>query len=370
MDANEPAVSWPYYNNSLSGLASQNNWNTGGVSWTAQHSTFPDIEILPKGMFYTVFDQIHQEYAQIQNNMSSVVDSTVNGLEQGTIELTEVLSGRDLLEDYDPNTQRGQLHREAMAIGMDMPGDPGFQAKISHPDLAADSLWADLYLRLSSSSNLTVTGPMTIPQSDYEHALIGYTGQSSGNYQQQTLDSSSGDLEILELETTDQVVRQVDRTVGENGTVTLAPAESDTTPDPLANPDPKFDSWGLNIYAADGSNFSGTVGDAYVEDGHWKVDTNLSQGLSVDRINYVPNSEFVPTSVWTPDGGGYDVNVAEKIIERRRKINEKIEEEFNDGIVGGSPDIDIGIPTIPGLGVIESAVVVILAFVGLNAASG
>jgi hypothetical protein len=57
----------------------------------------------------------------------------------------------------------------------------------------------------------------------------------------------------------------------------------------------------------------------------------------------------------------------DKIQEALREEQEAIEESSGVGGVGW-PDIDI--PTIPGLGVIESAVVVILAIFGLNAASG
>ncbi|PSP92306.1 hypothetical protein BRC87_00470 [Halobacteriales archaeon QS_4_66_20] len=337
---------------------------------TADHS---QITWLDCYRMYDIFNQIYDEYDQIGSNLNSVVNDTVNGLEEGTIELSQVISGDTLLDEYDPNDQRGQLHREAMAVGMEMPGEPGFQAKVSHPDLSADSLWVDLFLRLADGVDLTVSGPMTIPAADYDHALIGYAGQASGEYQYRTLDSGSGDLEILQLETTDQEVREVDKTVGEGGTVVLAPTEDENTPMPLAEPDPKYDSWGISVYAADDSSWGGTVGDAYTmdQDGTevWAVDTSLSQGLAVERIHYNPDSTFKNTSVWTPDGSGYSVTDAETTIEFRRALNEAIDQAFSDAF-GGGGFFDGGLPSLPGLGFIESVIVVILAIFGLNAASG
>ena len=333
----------------------------------AQDNDLGDITWVDAKKHRLTIDQIASEYTSISNDLSSVVDETVQGLEQGDIEPSDVLTGESLLKEYDPNSDREQLAREMMAIGMDMPGDPAFQAKVSHPSLEADSLWGDLYIRLSTDSDVSINGPMTLPSADYSHALIGYTGSASGDYITQVLPGNS-DLEILEIETQDQQVVEVEKTVGENGTVPLAPAESEDTPEPLADPDPKFDEWGLGVFAADGSSWKGTVGDAYIDGDTWKVDTSLSQGLTVERIHYNPPSTFKRTSYWTPGGSTYDVETTEKVIERRRKLNEAIEEEFSSVIGGGGFFDDL--PSLPGLGVIESAVVVILAIFGLNAASG
>lgn len=334
----------------------------------ADPSGYEKVIPLDGRLLSDVVEDIKAEYDSIQSDLSSVVSSTVQGLEQGTIDPSAVLTGDDLLSQYDPNNKRSALHREAIAMGMDMPGDPRFQAKVSHPDLEADSLWGDLVLRLADGVDVSVTGPTTIPSTDYNHALIGYTGAATGEYQYQSL-SGSSDLEILEIETQDQVVAEVQKTVGSGGTVVLAPAESDSTPEPLSNSDPEFDKWGVNLYAADGSSWAGTVGDAYVEDGDWKIDSTLTEGLTVERITYTPNSTFENTSLWTPGSASYDVETAETTIDLRRKINDEIEEAFSGLNIGGGGFFD-GLPSFPGLGVIESAVVLFLMLAGLNAASG
>jgi len=355
----------------------------GGKDLYADYSNGDRIYWLKGSMYSTAINQIKDEYDNLSSELSSIVDETVNGLEQGTIDPEDVLTTEQLVEGYDPNNRRSAFHRQAMAIGMEMPGDVGFQAKVSHPDLAADSLWGDLVLSRPNSSDLQIQGPTTISSSDYSHALLGYTGEVSGEYQYATL-RSEGDngnvqaLEILEIQTSEsEVVESPDATVEAGGTVTLAPTDSEQTPTPLAEPDPEYDSWGLTVVAGDGSTSTHTVGDAYTADGYWKVDTNLSEGLAVEEIRYVQPSTFKDTSIYTPGATEYNLDRAIDQIDVRRRINEAIDEEFNDVVDGpGLFDGDLldGLPTIGGLGVVESAVVVvggsILSLLGLSAAAG
>jgi len=229
-------------------------------------------------------------------------------------------------------------------------------------------------LKTSNNSDLQIRGPTTIAASDYSHALLGYTGEVSGEYQYATLRSEDDNgnaqpLEILEIQTSEsEVVESPDTTVEAGGTVTLAPTDSEQTPTPLAEPDPEYDSWGLTVVAGDGSTSTHTVGDAYIGDEYWKVDTNLSEGLSVEEIRYTQPSTFKDTSIYTPGATEYNVDEAINQIDVRRKVNEAIEEEFNSVVGGGL--FDGGLPSLPGLGFIESVIVVILTIFGLNAASG
>jgi hypothetical protein len=334
-------------------------------------SDYDQITVLNTELHGNVLYQISQEYDQMLNDLPDVVDQTVNGLEQGSIEPTDVFDASDLLTDFDPLNDRGQFAREMMSIGAEMPGEPQLEVKVSHPDLEADSLWGDLYLRLADGIDLDVNGPMTIPSSDYELAWLGYTGQVSGEYQTQTLAAGSGDLEILEVNAADQIEQEPDDyTVEEGGAVPVAPAETDATPEPLAEPDPEYDDWGVSVTTSDGSTGNSTVGDAYVKDGKWYVDTELTEGLAVESVRFTKPSTYQNTSIWTPGATDYNYETAEETILRRRELNEAIEEQFSGGVVGGGGFFDGGIPTLPGLGVIESAVVVFLAIAGLNAASG
>jgi hypothetical protein len=361
---------------------SSTNSVMGGRNLFANYSNGDEIYWLKGIMLETAIGQIKTEYDNLTSELSTVVDETVNGLEQGTIEPEDVLTTEQLVESYDPNNRRSAFHRQAMAVGMEMPGDVGFQAKISHPDLAGDSLWGDLVLKTSNNSDLQIQGPTTIPASDYSHALLGYTGEVSKEYQYATLRSeddngNSQPLEILEIQTSEsEVVESPDTTVEADGAVTLAPTDSEQTPTPLAEPDPKYDQWGLTVVAGEGSTSTQTVGDAYTEDGYWKVKTNLSEGLSVEEIRYTQPSTFKDTSIYTPGATEYNVDEAINQIDVRRKVNEAIEEEFNSVVGGGLFDGGLldGLPTIPGLGVLESAAVVaggsILTVFGLSAASG
>ena len=362
---------------------SSSNSVMGREDLFANYSNGDKVYWLKGILLGNVIQKIETEYENLLSELSDVVDKTVNGLEQGTIEPSDVLTSEQLTEDFNPNNRRSALHREAMAVGMEMPGDVAFQARVSHPDLAADSLWGDLLLRTTGDSDLAVDGPMTIPAADYQLALLGYTGETTGKYQYASLrpqDSNNNDqpLEILEITTNDDVVAENPETsVGSGGTVKLAPTDSESTPEPLANPDQKYDSWGITVVAGDGTTATGKVGDAYGEDGYWKLNTSLSEGLSVEEIRYHPDSLFQDTSIYTPGQTDYSVDEAKQQIDVRRAVNEAIREEFGSVIDGGGlfdGGLFDGLPSLPGLGVLESAAVVgggtILGLLGLSAASG
>jgi len=354
---------------------------TSGSNWAPEDgiglkSSHPDVGESVLGLdgkaFEHSFQKIETEFGNMQSNLSEYVAKLHNGIDQGSIDPSAVLSATDLVTEFDPTNQRSQMAREALAVGMGMPDAIGYQAKVSHPDLAADSLWGDLYIRFSKTAadDYVIDGPMTIPSSDYEMALLGYSSAVSDQLKTAGLDSASGDLEILEIETNDQIV--VDdpaKSVKAGGTVVLAPEDSEETPQPLADSDPATDKWGIIVKAGDGSSDKQPLGNAYLEDGKWKIDTSLSEGLSVSQIRLTPPITHTKTGYTVSDPANYDPEKTQQILEETRRINDEIEELLSGGIGGGGL-FDGGFPSLPGLGVIESAVVVILAFVGLNAASG
>jgi hypothetical protein len=338
-------------------------------------STHPDVDKTVLGLdgeaFYYSFRKIENEYGNMQSNLSDYVAKLHNGLDQGSIDPSAVLSATDLVKEFDPTNQRSQMAREALAVGMGMPNAIGYQAKVSHPDLAADSLWGDLYIRFSDSApdDYTIDGPMTIPSADYEMALLGYPSSVSDEYRKVGMDAASGDLEILEIETNDQIV--VDdpaKSVKSGGTVVLAPADSEETPKPLADSDPATDKWGIIVTAGDGTSDKQTVGDAYVEDQKWKLDTSLSEGLSVAEIRYTPPVVHTKTGYTVSDPANYDPEKTQQILEETRRINEEIEKLLSGGI-GGGGFFDGGLPSLPGLSTMQSAVVVVLGIAALSAAS-
>jgi len=339
------------------------------IDVVANHPDLPQVTAISGNMYKDVISKIQTEYQTLQNELPDVVDKITSGLAQGAIEPEDILDAEDLMTDFDPNNKRSAMARELMAIGADVPGDPAHQVKISHPDLQAEELWVDLYLRLEDSADLSIDGPMTIPASDYKLAWIGYHDDVTGEYVTDETLAGTEDLEILEIEAPEQIVVDGSHQVGEGGTVELSRTDSEETPTPLTESDPAYDEWGITIEAGDGTTDKLTVGDAYVEEETWKVDTNLSEGLAVEQIRYNPPATYRNTSFDTYSATEFSVEEMKKIIERRREFNDAVDDAFG-GWGGGGGIFDGGLPSLPGFGFIESVVIVILAIFGLNAASG
>jgi hypothetical protein len=363
-----------------------NNWNGYGPEndsltipqqpLQARHSSLGTVTLLDYQLYNKAINKIETEYQMIRDNLSAVVDETVSGLEQGKLEAPDVLDANDLVTEFSTNNKRAALAREMMAIGAQYPGDSvSQQAKVSHPALETDSIWADLYIRLTDGSSLEVNGPMSVPAADYELAYIGFQSKvGDGEYITETLPGDS-ELVIEDVRDPKQIEQDSPDPVADNGDVTIGDDNNEEElPKPLAESDPKYDDWGVIVTTADGSTGSGKVGDAYIgDDGKWKLPTSLSAGQSVETVRFIPPNTYDDTNLWTPADGssGYDVSTAQEIIERRRRFNDAVVEEFSSsGIGGGGGFFGDNFPTIPGLGVAGTIVVAFLGLFGLGQLSG
>jgi hypothetical protein len=337
----------------------------------AEHSSLSTFDVFDKSLYGSVASTIQSEYSTLQNELPTVVNKTVNGLQQGSIKPSEVLDANDLVTEFDPSNSRQAMAREMMSIGASVPTKtPAHQVKISHPDLTANSLWVDLYLRLADGvSDITINGPMTIPKADYELAWIGHTDQTSGEYINDKTLPGTSDLQILEVDAPDSITKKPDTVVEADGDVVLGEEGSKLLPTPIKEPDPKYNSWGISVKTADGSTDSAKVSDTFIENGKWKVATNLNEGQSVTGVTYHPDVTYESTTFDAYSASSYDPTVAQKTIERRRDFNDAVDDAFSSVLGGGSGSLFEGLPSLPGFGPLESAIIVILGLFGLNAAS-
>jgi len=346
-------------------------WNgtTGGNVIQAGH---PDLELddvtaLNTGLFRDTLAVIDTEYNTVRGNLSEYVTTLVNGLEQGAIDPTQVLGPRDIAEEYADTDRRGLFAREMLATGAGIPENIGFRAKVSHPNLEADELWGDLYIRYDSDTDIEIGGPTTIESTEYRSALLGHYGQVTDDYQVVTLVGDSP-LEILEVETEDQVrIDEPNVVVGENGEVVIG--HPDELPEEYVSPEEKYQDWVVTISGADGTQDTVMQQNLIIRDEEVVAETSLEKGVGVSAIRITPPVAFRQTSQGIVDPANYDAELAQQNIDLADKINSEIEELIDDAVFGGG-FFDGDLPSLPGLGVIESVVVVILAIVGLNAASG
>jgi hypothetical protein len=212
-----------------------------------------------------------------------------------------------------------------------------------------------------------------VPSSDYRLAWIGYYNKSGdGEYLQDTLagDDSGDDLEILEVRTPDDEQTESNQAVESDGDVPLGEEGSDGLPAPITEPDPEYDDYSITVKTADGSTYSDTVGNVFTEDGMWKLNTDLSEGQSVEEYTIRPPVKYENTAYDATDAANFDPAAALETIKRRRRFNDAVEEQFESGgLIGGGGLFGDGFPTIPGLGALGTVGVAILALFGLNAAS-
>jgi hypothetical protein len=143
-------------------------------------------------------------------------------------------------------------------------------------------------------------------------------------------------------------------------------------PDPLNYPN-DHQEWYIEVVGAENlSNHDMT--EPSIEEGENGQDvyvldsTALNDGELVESVNIRKEFSYTQSSRYVADPTNIDNDAVQARVESYRELAEAID-QLNDGVLGGG-FFDGDIPTIPGLGVIESAVVVILAIFGLNAASG
>lgn len=315
--------------------------DTGGFTKGSFEARHPDLDtqvILDGSLYDSVISQIATEYNDLKANLSDYVQTLVDGLEQGTIEPTEVFGPRDLATEYGSSDKRAQLAREYMAIGAGLPDDVGYRARVSHPALEADSLWTDLYLDLADGMSVDLNGPTTIPSADYNSALIGYYGETTGEYLTRSLPGSS-DLQVLEVDMQEQNVLETNSvTVGTDGRIELG--SPDELPPPYSSPETKYDDWEIVFQAANGNTHATSRTDLVIEDDLvYLPSSSLSEGQTIEQIRANPPNTYTSTSQGIIAPADYDAATAQENIEHVKELNQKIEEaieqaENPDGFAG------------------------------------
>jgi len=338
--------------------------------------------VIDPRIYTDVLDAIDTEFSNIKNDLSTYVTTLYESFAEGALDPATIISPQDLYDQFAtaPNQQR--MTAELLAVGAAHPGgNVGYRAKVSHPDLQDPPQWGVLYpLWAEGTREKTIESGLTIPASEYKMAYLGFRAADTGEWTARLLDSGSGDLEILETEDTDDdiISDREDQTAGTNGKVTVwdtAPVEEGghgEAPDPLKYPNDHGD-WFIEIRGAQNLS-THPMGDASTEEGENGQDlfivdpTDLNEGELVESVAIKQSATYTQTSWYVSDPTTIDAEQLKEEIQTYQDLKEAIE-QLESGI-GGGGFFDGGLPSLPGLGFIESVVVVILAFAGLNAASG
>lgn len=333
----------------------------GGASantWTVTHSTLDSKTFLDGLLYAEAENQIRSEYTYIQNNLDTYVTELANGLNQGEIEVETILGPQDLMDEYASNDKQSRLAQEMLATGIGMPTDDlGFRALISHPELATNELWVDLYPRLENGS-VSIDGPTTLAAENYSMAVIGYQSKANDEYIVEALPGTDP-LEVLEVETTNSQSVEQDRTVSSDSSVVVSESG---VPDAIPD-DADLSNWSVTLTTDSGSTDTVAYPDL-TKDGETITapSTSLSSDSTVTEAQWTPSVTYDTPTQSVTDPANYDPQNAQKRIEQTRELNNEIDrllnqvEDHNEQAGGGIFAGSNNLPTIGGFGVLGTIV--------------
>jgi hypothetical protein len=246
--------------------------------------------------------------------------------------------------------------------------DFGYQAKVSHPDLAAGSLWGNLFISFSGEPQ-SISAGTTLAPTDYNMAYLGYYRQDNGNFDQVAL-SGSSELQILDVSGLDEEQTRQDgeQTAGSNGDVFVWPTDGDKeVPAPIKYP-ADHNGWKVVVEGAS-TKSTHPVGDVQSGDSCYSLTTSLNEGELVESVRLVPSINYEQASEYIQNPGDVTAEQIQNRISQLKTLKQEIkelEDAANNGLGGGLPGLG-GLPTLPGLGVVESAIVAALGITGFKA---
>jgi hypothetical protein len=345
------------------------------MAFEVTHSQQNTVEVISSANIGQAIDKIYEAYQIIIGDIGTFVDNYYDQASYGEWESARAITPSQLYEDFASSGDTPRVITELAASGVDVPTNAGRQAKISHPDLPVDEAWGWLYPRLTDKT-VTLEPGTTLASADYSIAYFVRV-DASGNTVPETL-SGDSDLQILDMEggqnEDDEEYDRGEQTAGSNGKVVVwnTAEHGGTVPDPIEFPQ-DHSEWEIIVYGAE--NLSShpptdlTVNDTEKGTKYVLDTTALNEGELVESIAVSSPFGFEQPVRYVSDSTNIDPTEIQNRYDRMTDFYDQVREEVvNDGVVGvDGPDIDI--PTLPGLGVVESVVVVVLGIFGLSALS-
>ena len=315
------------------------------------HSSLSDAMVLDTMLYHNVIGRIDTEYQSISSNLSTAVTNIYNAVEEGAIDPADVLSSRDIMDEFSSSSAQERMAAEMVAIGANVPESAGYQAKVSHPDLSSDSLWGQLYIRYADgATDPAEPAPgVTIPSADYDMAYLGFHSENAGEYRSRVL-SGGSDLQILDV---DGLPDQSSVSIGDD---LLADSNADVViyegsdpPEPIEFPQDHSD-W--TIVVDGGVNTSSHSPTEVEVDGEKYVleATGLNAGESVEAVRLVPPTNYSQPVEYVADPTNPDDGNTAEQLQALRDTVDSLEGELGGG--GGGF-------TIPGLGDIGSGGIIV-----------
>jgi len=332
------------------------NWPgglTSDVMVTAEHSSLSTENVIDQQLYHDTLAAITSAYDSISGKLSTYVQNLHDGIQQGAIDPSDILSSQDLIEEFADSEGQARLAAELAAIGAHIPDSAGYRAKVSHPDIQADSVWGHLFPQYADGTDPTPIQPgNTIPSADYTMAYFGYEGAESGEWEQVML-SGDSDLQILDVEGVDgqQDVSGAGDSAGASGKVVVY--SGDSPPDPLANPG-NHTNWTVLVQGETNKHTAAVSNVTTDSNGDFVLSsTSLTDGESIDYVELVPPVNQSRPHDYTADETNIDTEQTKEQIKALRQQQEDLEEALNSGGGGGGgsilPDFGGGVGPLVGL---------------------
>jgi hypothetical protein len=387
-DGGPEILGWSYDRESGQGLSCpwaqlyefhSDKWTNAANSWDTisqqplyvNHSNRSRLKPLDTGKISDVMRLILEGKQQLENDLGTYIPNLNQALAEGTISIEDIVSPRQGLETFNNSDEQTLLAASMTFSGIGVPSkEDTFQAKISHNDIASDSLWVNLYV--SSENDVSIEPGTTIPASDYSSAFIGYRRADNGKHEERWL-SGNSDLEILDVADTsiDRETGAEDESAGSNGGLNLWNPENrdEETPPWLEFPDSdEYKDVKVVVEGADGTTSTHDLSEIVREDGVYKLpNTNLSEGTAIEGVRYIRSPTLTSKTDYVPDPANVDTQAIQDRINGRAEMLDRLNElaESNGGLGGGGFFGD-NFPTLPGLGVPGTIVALFLGLFGLG----
>jgi hypothetical protein len=352
------------------------------VDVSVTHPERESVEPLQQTLYSRYLQAIDDGYSTISDQVTTYVDSLDDALAEGVIDPADIYSPSDAIDQFAGTSQQSQFAAQMTFNGIGAPStDHTYEARIKHDDLASDDHWGQLFVSFASGTeNVELTPGRIITPDEYRGAYFGFVRQDNQDFTRRVL-SDDSDLEILDIRgTTGEQEYESDATAKEGGEVTVYQGED--PPEPIQFP-AENDGYSIVVQGAVNKSTHPVteVKGESTENGqrYYLPSTNIPEGESIEQIRLIQPVNLEEATPYVSDPGNISQDAIVERLESRAELIQQIE-ELNDGPLGGGGGLfdgglfDGGLPTLPGLGVLESAVVVgggsILTLLGLSAASG
>jgi len=237
------------------------------------------------------------DYNDLTDDVATYVDTVYDGIAQGAITEIDLLSPKDLVDQFSSADEMSRSTAELAAAGLHAPAEAGgVLAKVSHPNLQADSLWVRLFIRWSGDPQPVEPGASI---SSYELAVATY--QNQGTQEPEAEVWRSGTIEVLEVsgEGVDQS-ENIDQTTEEDGTVPVWDPEKDGEPPEWIKNPPAGET--ITVTTPDGTYSFDPTQLKQREDGMYVIPgTSIPAGKNIKTIRTAGSLEYIRPYSSTPD---------------------------------------------------------------------